>query len=153
MKNHFLAAIIWVLSISVAAIAPAYAKPKPTVNPFFVPGLWRLHVVTYGNGKSITKRLSKTVCLQHQPRGMKPPGKMASMCHVTNHHMVGDTLTWATACHSASLNMMNQGRAVYHKTTLDEWVSGHMLFPEKMNYRVHVTGKRIGSCTTAKSGH
>ncbi|MHB1543020.1 MAG: DUF3617 domain-containing protein [Gammaproteobacteria bacterium] len=151
MKNHSLATILWVLALSVVAAAPAFAKPA--VNPFFVPGLWRLHVVTYGSGKSVMNRISKTLCLLHQPRTMKPHGKMAAMCHVTSHHMVGDTLTWITACHSASLDMVSQGRAVYHKTTLDEWVNGHMRSPEKTSYRVHVTGRRIGNCPAAKSGH
>ncbi len=151
MKTHTVAAIAGALAISFGASVPSFAKP--VANPYFVPGLWRLHVVTYGASHAIMKRLSKTMCLTHQPRAMKPHGKMASLCRVTNHQMVGNTLTWTTACHSASLDMISQGRAVYRKTTLDEWVNGHVLAPEKMAYRVHVIGKRIGSCPAAKSGY
>lgn len=151
MKNHTFAPLMGVLVILAVVGAPVLAKPA--TNPYFVPGLWQLHIVTYGTGTSVMKRLTKTICLKHQPRAMKPHGQMASMCHVTNHRMVGDTLTWSTACHSPSFSMMSQGRAVYHKTTLEEWVSGHVLSPEKMNYRVHVMGKRIASCATTPSGH
>ncbi len=151
MKNHALTAFLWMLATTVVATAPAFAKAA--VNPYFTPGLWRLDVVTYGSGKTVMKRISQTLCLAHQPRAMKPHGKMASMCHVTTHHMVGDTLTWTTACHSAALDMVTQGRTVYHKTTLDSWVNGKMLSPEKMSYRVHVMGHRIGNCTGTKSGH
>jgi hypothetical protein len=115
------------------------------VSPDFVPGRWRLNVVTTGTG-SVTKQETQTTCLSQQPKSLPPVGYKQSMCRVMQHRMVGNTLTWTMECHSANMNLVSQGRMVYQKTRLQEWVHTRMKTPFEMSYRVRVTGIRIGPC-------
>jgi hypothetical protein len=60
--------------------------------------------------------------------------------------MVGNILTWTMECHSANMNLVSQGRMIYQKTRLQEWVHTLMKTPLEMSYRIRVTGIRIGPC-------
>ncbi len=121
---------------------PVSARP---VSHDFVPGQWRLLVVTSGT-RSAARQETQTTCLSRQPESLPPAGYKKSMCRVTQHQMVGNTLTWTMECHSASVNLISQGRMVYQKTRLQEWVHTRMKTPIEMSYRVRVTGIRIGPC-------
>lgn len=124
-------------------VGPVCAAPA---SPYFVPGRWRMHVVTLGIG-STARQETQTTCLARQPKSLPPAGYKKSMCRVTHHRMVGNTLTWAMECRSANMDLVSHGRVIYQKTRLQESVWTRMKTPLQMSYRIHVTGIRIGPCT------
>ena len=135
------------LVASMLVLAGCESKPKPAaIN--MNDGLWEITVtMDMPNIPPEAKRpFTSTTCLTKNDLVPKPKTEAESKCEMKNKSIVGNTVTWETACS----NYTSKGTATYSGMTFtgsSETTVKRQGQPD-MVMKSSMSGKNIGACPT-----